>query len=781
MPTDESNLHLQLRDDRSPITPREHQLAAWDRMTAHFLDAKRRAGLIVVPTGGGKTVIAAHWLLEHHIRNGGRVLWLAHRRSLLRQALGTFRQLGNVAWPKRELNLVAISSDDARWSNVTPEHDVVFATMQTSVLETNSTFVHVMREMSPQGLFVVVDEAHHAPAPGYSRLLRKLKEVGCPLLGLTATPIKADAEDQRRLSALFEESVVYQITRRELTVRGILAAPSFKTVKTEVNLEKDFTPEDYAYLSRHGALAPVVLERLAKHAGRNKMIVEEYVKNASTYGPTIVFAADTLHASTLADEFHRAKVSVDYVDYSRKDAQQVIQKYKDRKEPDVLVNVEMLTEGFDAPHTRTVFIARPTRSEALLAQMVGRALRGKQSGGNEVAHLVTFLDTWEQFQVLDAEYVLGDGEDTEAKAADVGEPVRLRIPPELVAEAYRMLQSNVKGQLTGVFQCLPYGWFVWEESFEDDQQRRTVMIYEHQLEGYDALLAQFASPESVPESLTEDTARELVRRHFGDIQDPLPRWGDVRDLLEARRKGCEIHRYTFEEKNEFDPAQVAKAIVDGQLTPSAKMQHVQSLWDAKPACRLVYRGDFQSFLEDVTREELIIVNPPRPAPTPDVVAIVPTQAPRAWPDGRSEYGLVAIRDAVLAPKRHFPNGAPVISDLTWSRQVHKRAWAFYRYSDKTVTINCALNSPDVPRFVVEFLMFHELLHADMPSAGHNRDFRQRERAFQPSPEAVDDAKRRGIVASAGAPPDYWRARADMFLDSFTRYFAQARPGTSMEL
>ena len=210
--------------------------------------------------------------------------------------------------------------------------------------------------------------------------------------------------------------------------------PVFETVKTNVNVEKDFTPEDYKHLERFGELGPNVLARLAKNASRNELIVEQYIKNRGTYGSTIVFAADTLHAQTLAEEFKKKGVDADYVDYSRDDAQEVIHRYQEKKKPDVLVNVEMLTEGFDAPHTRTVFIARPTRSEGLLAQMVGRALRGKQSGGNDKAYLVTFLDTWEEFDVLDAEYVLSDALDVEKEAPEVVETQRIPIPLELVRE-----------------------------------------------------------------------------------------------------------------------------------------------------------------------------------------------------------------------------------------------------------------------------------------------------------------------------------------------------------
>ena len=432
---------------------------------------------------------------------------------------------------EESLNLIAISSIYAKWSNVSDEHDVIFSSVQTAGLDANAGFIAELKDNSPGGLFIVLDEAHHAPAPRTYDLLKKLKKWGCQLFGLTATPVRSDQDDEKRLSALFDQSIIYQIGRRELTECGILAAPCFETVKTNVNLEKDFTAEDYKYLERFGELGPNVLARLAKNAGRNQLIVDHYVKNTTLFGPTIVFAADTLHAQTLASEFQKQGIDADYVDYSRANAQEIIIRYQEKKKPDVLVNVEMLTEGFDAPHTRTVFIARPTRSEALLTQMVGRALRGKQSNGNEIAYLVTFLDTWEQFDVFEANYVLEDPIDSTPEAVGVSDTQRVLIPLELVREAYRLLQSNIRGQFVGVFQCLPHSWYTWEEIFEDDSQRRTVMVFDNQHEQLTALLATFPDSESVPSDVTEDLARDLLRRYFADIPDPLPRWSDIQAPL----------------------------------------------------------------------------------------------------------------------------------------------------------------------------------------------------------------------------------------------------------
>jgi hypothetical protein len=85
----------------------------------------------------------------------------------------------------------------------------------------------------------------------------------------------------------------------------------------------------------------------------------------------------------------------------------------------------------------------------------------------------------------------------------------------------------------------------------------------------------------------------------------------------------------------------------------------------------------------------------------------------------------------------------------------------------------------MPRFVMEFLMYHELLHADMPYAGHNPDFKARERFFQPSPEALEQALSGGIKPAEKT--GIWRARADAFLSSFRKRWIFGHPGTRVLL
>lgn len=770
----DSTFKIEPRQDG--FKPYEHQSAAWDALDKHF--ASKHAGVLVVPTGGGKTAIAGRWLLQHHLAKGGRVLWLAHRRSLLRQAFAAFAEGAHLAAsPERArdtLSFIIVSSTDKSWSNVAPDHDVVFSSVQSAVRERSFCFLDQMVRQSPKGLFVVVDEAHHAAARSYQKVvLEELKKrLHCPVLGLTATPVRMDADDEKRMWNLFE-SVVYQIDKKTLINKKILADTAVETVKTGIEVEKEFTDADRAHLQKFGELSDAVLERLAKHAPRNKIIVDQYKKKSAEYGSTIVFAADTLHARTLADEFKRAKIDADYVDYTRGDSQSVMEAYRDKGKPQVIVNVEMLTEGFDAPRTRTVFIARPTRSEALVAQMIGRALRGTLAGGNDLAHLVTFVDTWKDFQVVDTEYVVNLGEvGPQAALPNVAVHI-VHISNELLQEAYRLVQSNLRGVFMGLHQCLPHSWYVWEQELEDDIQRRLVLVFDNQKDGFARLDADFADSSKIPE-LSEAFGRELVRRYFGDAPDPLPRWTDILSLLEARKGKLDVQSYTFEEKKAFDPRALANRFYDENVAPQEQLAQLQKVFDESSVCKLVYRSDFKAFYDEVQDAFKDRLGPPAPKLPPTVVESLPRKALGKWPDGEKGYSLIELRDAVLACPKHFPKGAPVIGDLAFSKRPLSNLFGYFRYSDRAVVINSVLDSPDIPRFVLEFLLFHELLHADMPSAGHNGDFRRREHRFVPSEAAATEARAKGFTPGDG--PEAWRVLADQFLDTITRYFDVPRMG-----
>ena len=343
------------------LRPFDHQQSAWDTLKRHYEDRSQQAGMLVVPTGGGKTLIAVRWSLKNHLAQGGRILWLSHRRSLLRQAFSEFKKSAHLLpESKGQLRLIAVSGEDRAWSNVASGHDVVLATIQTACLPGNRPTVELMVEQAKApGLLVIVDEAHHASAPSYQRVLKLLLESHCRLLGLTATPVRMSGSDTLRLANTFRK-IVYQVDKKDLIEKEILSTPILETVQTKVEFEREFTEADYAHLRRFGELSDRVLQRIAKHARRNRLIVDHFLKKKDDYGKTLIFAVDTLHVRTLVDEFKRKSVPVEWVDYTRGDSEQVIRQFREQPIPAILINVEMLTEGVDIPKTQTVFLVRPT-------------------------------------------------------------------------------------------------------------------------------------------------------------------------------------------------------------------------------------------------------------------------------------------------------------------------------------------------------------------------------------------------------------------------------------
>ncbi|MCD8500387.1 MAG: hypothetical protein LRY71_00245 [Bacillaceae bacterium] len=132
--------------------------------------------------------------------------------------------------------------------------------------------------------------------------------------------------------------------------------------------------------------------------------MQAYLDKKEQYGKLLVFAINKIHAIELNKLFRERGVASEFVissvpsieidiDLSTQANREKIRKFKDN-ELDVLINVNILTEGTDLPDVQTVFLTRPTTSPVLMTQMVGRALRGKEAGGTEKAYIVSFVDEW---------------------------------------------------------------------------------------------------------------------------------------------------------------------------------------------------------------------------------------------------------------------------------------------------------------------------------------------------------------------------------------------------
>jgi ATP-dependent helicase IRC3 len=331
----------------------ENTLRTYQHEAVQAVIAARKRGVrrmvVSLPTGAGKTVIFAE--LARLARKD--VLVLAHREELLEQARA---RLQAALGPTR---LVGIERADQR----APEDARVIVCSIRSLHEERLQRVIRGRDYA----LVLYDECHHAVAEDNKRVLAGL---GCfdtgwsgTLLGLTATVNRADGQG---LHSVFQE-VVYSRNLADLMKEGWLVPLRGLRIATTADLTalsesgQDFDEE---------ALACVVdIEERNALVARS---IQEFARDRRT----LAFCVTVGHARNLAKALNRIGVSAGIV-YgemardARRDALEQFRKGNTR----VLTNVGVLTEGFDDPEVSAIAMARPTRSEGLYAQCVGRGTR----------------------------------------------------------------------------------------------------------------------------------------------------------------------------------------------------------------------------------------------------------------------------------------------------------------------------------------------------------------------------------------------------------------------
>ncbi len=335
------NLHL-----------RPYQRAAVDAVLAARRDGLRRL-LVCLPTGAGKTVVFAE--LARLARR--QVLVLAHREELLEQARSKIEAAlastpGNAA-------VVAIERGAAR---APADAKVVVCSLRSLHEE---RLARVMRQRD-FGL-IVYDECHHAPAEDNLRVLRQLGafDVGWTgtLLGFTATTARGDGKG---LDTVFER-IVYARTLPEMIDGGYLAPLRGFRVSTAADLS-GLSAAGLDFREDELALAVDIEERNA--------LVARSIQELARDRRTIAFCVTVNHARSLARSLNALGVPTGIVHGALPgDARAAALADFRAGRTQVLTNVAVLTEGFDDPGVSCIAMARPTRSEGLYAQCVGRGTR----------------------------------------------------------------------------------------------------------------------------------------------------------------------------------------------------------------------------------------------------------------------------------------------------------------------------------------------------------------------------------------------------------------------
>ena len=344
--------------DGEKLELREYQQEALKNLQA-MREKKESIALLYQATGTGKTVTA----VMDAKSVGGRTLFVAHTMELVNQAYLTFQAL----WKEASVGKFA---DSIKEGNA----DVVCGSIQSIALN-----LDIFKEDDFD--YIIIDEAHHAAADTYQKVLAYFKPKF--LLGLTATPERADDTD------ILE---IFKNTAHKLDIRTAVEIGALVDVRCiRIHTNIDMTQVRFnsvQYNVRDLDVKICVTER-------NALIVKtwlDYVKDKRT----VVFCASVRHAEQIAALFKEKGVSAEAVSGSMKTSErkELLAKFA-KGELKVLCACDLLNEGWDCPETEVLFMARPTMSKVLYTQQLGRGMR--LSEGKEYLMVFDFVDNAGQY------------------------------------------------------------------------------------------------------------------------------------------------------------------------------------------------------------------------------------------------------------------------------------------------------------------------------------------------------------------------------------------------
>ena len=282
--------------DAAPRQPFDHQEQAWAALDGLVSVGGRRAGLLALPTGSGKTFTMVHWLLEQMAHDPRlRVLWIADQQELLEQACRAFER-GAAELPRDFHRVLRVIHSGAGPVTGLADTDVDIAcvTRQSVVGRSGSPAMSKrLTAFLSRPAVVVVDEAHHAVAKTYWALLDEVERVAprTVMLGLTATPWPRGQGAIARLTERFPTTVA-EVDVVSLVRDQVLARPVIHTISTGENIRLD--PDERRQIAR-ADFTGEILSRLDRET-RNKLIVDKWTASPEQWGKTLVFVGTPARA-----------------------------------------------------------------------------------------------------------------------------------------------------------------------------------------------------------------------------------------------------------------------------------------------------------------------------------------------------------------------------------------------------------------------------------------------------------------------------------------------------
>ncbi len=418
---------------------------------------------------------------------------------------------------------------------------------------------------------------------------------------------------------------------------------------------------------------------------------------------------------------------------SGEDRSDVLDWFRQSGGPVVLVSVNMLAEGVDLPDARTALLACPTASRIRLRQMIGRVLRGPASGGDPDAHIVYLQDVWANFaDILEpADVVEGEHEERvqDRPGLDHAWKPLSGLPGSAVAEASRQFAAASqrdqkirieKGWANTVVDAAMIGYY--------DLADRQVPVFDHQ---------QTAWQETIDAS-AENMGASLLSA-FDDIPDPRP----SRRIVEAvvsycREQGKPPYRPVDPTTT---PAAVAAQLDDGMARTSAgREEMIRKLWSESLARRQY--PDFEQFADAVKDAEARRYHPriseeqPPDRPNAGDRRKLRRMTGRQLDGNRERVLDWAATDANLPPTLVGRLWRPAVN-IKWSKRLSRSQLAYWtaglkgRVAQPWIVVNVLYQTDRkaVTDEMLEYLIWHEVVHHLLPLHGHDRLFRELEQRW----------------------------------------------------
>jgi superfamily II DNA or RNA helicase len=325
---------------------RPYQLEARNAIHEEWRKGNKRT-LLVLPTGCGKTIVFSK-VIEDCVKEGERVLVLAHRTELLDQAADKLEKSTGLKCAVEKAEQTSIGSF----------YRVVVGSVQTMMRDSR------LKQFSPSHFqTVIVDEAHHAVSDSYQKVLNHFSLAN--VLGVTATP---DRGDMRNIGSFFD-TLAYEYKLPMAIKQGYLSPIKALTIPLKLDLTNvRIQSGDFAASDLDTALDPY-LERIAHE-----------MWEVAKHRKIVVFLPLIATSQRFADLLNRIGFKAAEVNGESYDRKEIIRDFEQGRY-NVLCNSMLLTEGWDCPSVDCIVVLRPTESRSLYSQMIGRGTRlyeGKQ-------------------------------------------------------------------------------------------------------------------------------------------------------------------------------------------------------------------------------------------------------------------------------------------------------------------------------------------------------------------------------------------------------------------